>query len=140
MKKNGFTLLELMVVVVIIAILAAIAIPSYQAYIRRANESRAMQEMQRMATLLERHRTRNFNYANFNDTANTISQYTVSITDGNGVALTDASANRQTWAITATTSDSRNYNLLLTSTGVRCKNKTSFNTFNGCGTTGSESW
>jgi type IV pilus assembly protein PilA len=34
--KNGFSLIELMVVITIISILSAIAIPSYQFYIKRA--------------------------------------------------------------------------------------------------------
>ena len=54
---SGFTLIELMVVVVVVAILAAIAIPSYQAYVRRAMASQAQQEMQRLATELEKHKT-----------------------------------------------------------------------------------
>nr|WP_322972703.1 prepilin-type N-terminal cleavage/methylation domain-containing protein [Acinetobacter wuhouensis] len=65
-KSKGFTLIELMIVVVIIAILAAIAIPSYREYVRRATASQAMQEVQKLAEQLERHKARNFSYLGFN--------------------------------------------------------------------------
>ena len=45
MKKNGFSLVELMVAVGIVGILAAIAIPSYSAYVKRANRIRRNTEV-----------------------------------------------------------------------------------------------
>lgn len=138
--NKGFTLIEMMIVVVIVAILAAIAIPSYQNYVRHADESRAMQEIQRVAVLLERNKARNFNYSGFNIAdVKAVNKYkTITVTDIAGTTL--ASSNGQTWAIKAETTDPKNYTLLLTNTGIRCKNKTTTNvTYSNCGT-GSESW
>ncbi len=145
MKKNGFTLIELMVVVVIVAIFAAIAIPSYQAYVRRAEASKAQQEMQKIAASLERHKARNFSYKGFDLSAQTISTprtYSFELKDAADTSklLTATDASGRSWVLKATTTDAKNFNYLLTSSGIRCKNTTAANvTYTGCGT-GGEAW
>ena len=143
--QKAFTLIELMVVVVIVAIFAAIAIPSYQNYIRRANAAQAQQEVQRIASELLRWKSRNFNYLGFNITPNTIPNYTFVIRDGaaGNPALTATTANGSSWVIRAEHSDGKNFTFLMSSSGIRCKNKTKANvTFETCGTkiTGREEW
>lgn len=152
-KSAGFTLIELMIVVVIVAIFAAIAIPSYQEYVRRAVASQAQQEMQRLATLLDRHKARNFSYRGFTTTSVTLPvgavgsaiKYTITIRDGTTTTLdlTNANAAGRSWTILAASADEKNYTMLLTSSGMRCKNKTTANVdFESCGSTanGSEEW
>ncbi len=130
MKKNGFTLIELMVVVVIVAIFAAIAIPSYQAYVRRAEASQAQQEMQKIAASLERHKARNFSYKGFDPDdeglGSSTRTYSFELKDGADTSkLLDATdASGRSWVLKATTTDPKNFNYLLTSTGIRCKNTT----------------
>ena len=106
--------------------------------------------MQRLAVLLDRWKARNFNYKGFSTASTTVASttsypYTVTIVDpdASNVALTDNSAVGRNWAIQATTNDQKNYNFLLTSTGIRCKNKALSNvSYTSCGTTaqGSENW
>jgi type IV pilus assembly protein PilE len=43
LKKNGFTLIEVMIVVAILGVLASIAFPSYESYVRRSRRSEAAQ-------------------------------------------------------------------------------------------------
>ena len=149
--EQGFTLIELMIVVVIVAIFAAIAIPSYQTYIRRAQASQAQQEVQRLASELARWKSRNFSYQGFNLTAKTVPNYNFEIKDGTDTNLTlnELDANQQykaagqSWVIKAISSNENNFSLLMTSTGVQCKNKTKANiTYTSCGSAanGSEGW
>lgn len=163
-SHQGFTLVELMIALIIISILMAMAIPVYQEYTRRSDVAKTQQEMLKIAEQLERHKARNFSYRGFNanylytnsagtlstefDTANQklnfpLSQtkkFEINIVDsmaGNPV-LTDNTALGQNWVIQATSMDARNFNLLLTSTGIRCKNKNTI-TYTDCSTDG-ENW
>lgn len=128
----GFTLIELMIVIVIVAIFAAIALPGYQYYLRRGEESKAMQEMLRLSQELEKYRSRNFSYQGFNvaSTAYTVpnSSYTILIVDGTDTSksLNNDTVTGQKWVMRANANDaySRKYSFLLTNTGFQCKNKT----------------
>jgi type IV pilus assembly protein PilE len=64
MKKNGFTLIELMIAVAIVGILAAIAIPAYSNYVKRANRTDATRSLSVIAQALERCYSQNFTYSN----------------------------------------------------------------------------
>ena len=137
--NQGFTLIELMIVVVVIAIFAAIALPSYQAYTRKANAAFAQQEILKLADQLERHKTRNFNYKNFATSTLTLNRggYTITITDDTttGNALNSTATNGQTWVIKALTTDAKNFNVIMKSTGLKCKGIDRLTVDNVCGST-----
>ena len=170
-QSKGFTLIELMVVVVIVAVFTAIAIPSYQQYARRADASMVQQEMQKIAEQLERHKAKNFTYRGFDPAyiygatgpmtsiilpqgaTGTAIKYTITIRDADDstkllTAVDGSSPPKPTvrgrnWAMKAETSDVKNYNFLMTSSGMKCKNKTKANvSYTGCGSiaAGREEW
>ncbi len=62
-RREGFTLIELMIVVAIIAIIAAIAIPSLLAARISGNEASAVSSLRTLATVGEQYRTRFGSYA-----------------------------------------------------------------------------
>ena len=61
-RKNGFTLIELMIVVAIVGILAAIAYPSYQEQIRHSRRSDCAGKLIELASIMERRFTLNGSY------------------------------------------------------------------------------
>jgi len=92
MRKEGFTLIELMIVVAIIGILASIAIPVYTGHVKKARRSEAMSSLQTVALYEEKCMAEKGSYAavaalqntfglsNPNTSFYTINLYTLSTT------------------------------------------------------------
>lgn len=99
--------------------------------------------MQQIAALLEQHKARNFSYLGFMTTKVVASRtYSFDLKDGTDTskALTEAGAAGRSSVLNPITTNSPNYNFLVTSTGFRCKNKTAENvTYTGGGVR-SEAW
>ncbi len=51
LNKKGFTIVELVIVIAVIAILAAVLIPTYSSVVKKANDSKALQEARNAYTL-----------------------------------------------------------------------------------------
>lgn len=64
-RRQGFTLIELMVVVAVVAILAAVALPAYSEQVRKSRRGQAQADLVELAQRAERSHTVNNTYADF---------------------------------------------------------------------------
>ena len=106
-RKQGFTLIELMIVVAIIAIIAAIAIPSLLNARKAGNEASAISSLRTVTTVNEQYRTRFGSYADSMDRL-----YTQSYIDKvlgskqkSGYDFTYASTDKNLWSCAASPTD-----------------------------------
>jgi len=88
-KRNGFSLIELLIVIAIVAILATIAVPAYGDYIVRANRRAAQAEMMEIANRERQYLLANRTYADeatlpFTLADRVSENYTVDIEVGTG--------------------------------------------------------
>jgi type II secretion system protein G len=124
--RDGFTIVELMIVLVILAILASIAIPQYLTYLDKARLTASISTLSSLGNDMEAYRTDNGHYPVSIDWA--------TYTDQNGNSILTAmtpstfygkiaswqtySSLNDTYAITATANDNKQTLLTLSPTGV----------------------
>ncbi|WP_158967102.1 type IV pilin protein [Paraglaciecola sp. L3A3] len=60
--KQGFTLVELMVVVAIIGIVAMVGYPSYQGFIKSSHRAAAQADLMSLGAAMERHKAASYSY------------------------------------------------------------------------------
>lgn len=153
MKKNGFTLIELMITLMVIAVITAIAYPSYTSYTEKKDLAVAKQTALQLASELEKFKSKNFSYKgfkasylynNFNNSTGILylpigsiektALFRLSVKDLSSklaIASPNIAVTGQNWAIvvermplTGDLQQPKNYDLLLTSTGVKCMTRT----------------
>ena len=90
MRRDGFTLIELMIVVAVIAVIAAMAIPSLLAARKSANEANTIGFLRMTVTVNEQYRTR-------------FSRYPTNETDLFNAGMLDAAQNPAGYTLTFNT-------------------------------------
>ncbi|UTW11244.1 type IV pilin protein [Marinobacterium rhizophilum] len=113
-RKNGFTLIEVMIVVVIVGIIASFAVPSYVRYVRDSKRSEGQVALMSLSTQLERCFTEGFSYVG-------ASCPTASVDSQSGYYSLSISAAATSYTLTAEPNfqDSQCGDLTLTHTGSR---------------------
>ncbi len=98
MKRNGFTLIELMVVVAIVGILAAIAYPSYNEYVKKTRRAEVVAIMLENAQLMERFYSQSGTYVG----ASIVAQSPADGTAVYDIAVDDTNTSETAFIINAT--------------------------------------
>ncbi|MBN1444389.1 MAG: prepilin-type N-terminal cleavage/methylation domain-containing protein [Planctomycetes bacterium] len=106
-RREGFTLIELMIVVAIIAIIAAIAIPSLLNARKAGNEASAISSLRTLTTVNEQYRTR---FQTYSDTLANLSNATyidsvLGAGQKSGYTFAYANPSINTWNCTADPTD-----------------------------------
>ena len=120
-RRQGFTLIEVMIVVVVVAILSAIALPNYTEYVRRSRRAEAQTQILQAAQFLERRYTTTGNYGTALPTD--LAQSPPSGTAMYTIALATNAPTNTTFTLTATPGTSmagdKCGNFVLASTGAK---------------------
>lgn len=93
-SRQGFTLIELIIVVVVIGVLAAIAVPKFFLTRERAYRSSMKADLRSLSTVQEIYHVANFTYSN--------SLVTLEMATSRGVVVSINEATAQGWSATAT--------------------------------------
>lgn len=94
-NREGFTLIELMIVVAIIGILAAIAIPQFASYRQRAQDSAAQSALKNLATAQEDY------YVQYETYTPTIGNLSATYQPDTNISLNLTAGNQTSWTATA---------------------------------------
>lgn len=118
-KKQGFTLIELMIVIVILGIISVYAFMNTSDHVKKSHRAEAKSMMLQVAHQQERYFTENNTYGSMTAIGNPSA--TLTTDSGNHEVTVSLSNNDMAYTITATplNTDSECGNLTLTDTNVR---------------------
>ena len=119
-RRNGFTLIELMITVAVVGIPAAIAYPSYTQFIVRSKRSAAQAQMMDIASRQQQYLITNRGYADTTALANSGYTLPAEVASSYSYGIT-VSSNPPAYTLTFTPSgrQASDGNLTLTSEGVK---------------------
>lgn len=84
-KKNGFTLVELIVVLVILAILAALLIPALVGYIDKAKQKSVIAETRSIVMAVQTEASELYGSTSFDEQKSLLKQFTIASKDGTSI-------------------------------------------------------